>query len=555
MTELSPLILYGPLDNSQAGPVSVDQPVIMGRAASCDVSLDDLQISRCQSRFFRDMEGGLLVEDLGSKNGTYVNSCSITIARLREGDTVRLGDVRFKVVRRAILAGQEPAPRHSANLVKQVDTIPLPGLDSFAGFDGDSTNTASVDLFQSNSHRLTILFSLSRLLQEFREPDAMLNAVSDHLMILLEGDITAILMLDAHQELQPRAMRYRNVSDPRDFTLPPALVKQVIEDRCAVIVSEPQPRSSDAPSWRGPIIAVPIIIGHQVQGLLCVCQQHTRSYFSEADLDLLYVAASLLGPALRNVELAHQKAQHLAELESAHKQLIATQEKLIHTEKLAVLGQFASGILHEVQNHLSPLALADFIAHEYPEADDIQEMTELVIEARERIMELVNELRYFASGKAPELDLEVCDLSHIVRQVIRFTRHDARLQRVRVHIEDNGRIPVFVDNGRIRQVLINLVCNAADAIQGPNGRIAIKVLCEQEEAIVQIRDNGEGIPKAIQPMIFTPFFTTKGDGGLGLGLDICQRIAKEHQGRLTFTSVLGEGTVFRLSLPLHQEPG
>ncbi|MEL6181740.1 MAG: ATP-binding protein, partial [Myxococcota bacterium] len=491
---------------------------------------------------------GLRREDPGSKNGTYVNSCSVTIARLREGDTVRLGDVRFKAVRRSAI---ERSTSHiSQTVVKQVDTIHIPGFERALISDEESTNTASVDVFHGNSHHLAILFSLSRLLQEHQDPDAMLKAISEHLMMLLGGDSAAILMYNDAGELHQRAACYRT-HDAQTFVLSPSIVHQVLTERCAIIAPHIPPNGSEG--WEGPVLAVPIIIGLNIQGLLYVCQRQPRSKFSEADLDLLFIAASILGPALRNMELAQQRERHLAELEFAHDQLLATQERLIHTEKLALLGQFASGILHEVQNHLSPLALADFIAHEYPEAEDIQEMAELVIEARERIMELVSEMRYFASGQAPEPDLERRELGQLTDNVIRFSRHDARLQHVSITFDIREPALVLVDDGRIRQVLINLLCNAADAITGDEGQIDVSVVREDTHATLHIKDNGSGIPLPIQSRIFQPFFSTKGEGGLGLGLDICLRIVQEHGGTLTFVSTPGVGTTFKLSLPLHSE--
>jgi C4-dicarboxylate-specific signal transduction histidine kinase len=110
---------------------------------------------------------------------------------------------------------------------------------------------------------------------------------------------------------------------------------------------------------------------------------------------------------------------------------------------------------------------------------------------------------------------------------------------------------VYIDADRIRQVLINLIQNAADALaNSEEPKIAVRVYRKRKAACVAVIDNGTGIPDEIKTRIFDPLFTTKGENGLGLGLDICRRIVGDHDGELRCDSTLGEGTTFTIQLPL-----
>ena len=112
---------------------------------------------------------------------------------------------------------------------------------------------------------------------------------------------------------------------------------------------------------------------------------------------------------------------------------------------------------------------------------------------------------------------------------------------------------VMIDANRIRQVLINLVRNAADTVEGRDGKIVIRVRESDDQARIDVMDNGKGIAPEAADHIFEPFYSTKGDKGLGLGLDISRKIVKAHDGALTFNSEVGKGTTFRLALPLPPE--
>ncbi|MFQ5808313.1 MAG: ATP-binding protein, partial [Armatimonadota bacterium] len=109
-----------------------------------------------------------------------------------------------------------------------------------------------------------------------------------------------------------------------------------------------------------------------------------------------------------------------------------------------------------------------------------------------------------------------------------------------------------VHRDKIRQMLVNLVRNAAQATRPPDGEIRVSACEERGQAVVRVQDNGEGIPEEALPKIWDPFFTTRGRAGTGLGLDICRRIVAAHGGTVEVESEAGKGTTFTVKIPMRR---
>ena len=572
MTSSSTLIIRG-LNNDQKGMTyRVQKPLIVGRSRNCDIFIADVRASRQQARFFRDSEGGLLIEDLGSLNGTFLNGLQITRHQLAEGDVVRLGSTDFevqRVVTHSTVELVDPATPQETQIVKQVSTVALPSLGKMhtqeylkaLGIEEEGSVDASQQTvleLRRKTRNFATLFEISTVVQRYTDADEMLAAVIDILLKVPGGDVAYVVMLNDEKELIPRVYRDSQGSRNGHFLLSRTVSRYVLDEQCAVIAPDIRNdvRFSESQSVilgpSGSLLAVPIIIGKQSRGLIAICTEDVRRKPAESDLDFLCVAVSMLGPALHNIELTQLRERNLQELEAANKTILEAQEQLLRSEQMAAIGRLSSGVIHEVKNHLSPLMLADMVAEQYPDDEDIQEMTEMVIEARRRILALVNEIRMFARGDTRSYDMQPNALADVTERVVRFVRCDAKVRRTDLNYRCDQQPLVIMDSDRIRQVLINLIQNAADAVQETQEpKIIVRVYLEGPDACISVADNGTGIPADIRSRIFDPLFTTKGDNGLGLGLDICNRIVRAHHGTLTCQSQAGKGTRFVLRLPLN----
>ncbi len=238
---------------------------------------------------------------------------------------------------------------------------------------------------------------------------------------------------------------------------------------------------------------------------------------------------------------------------------IELQEQLRLSQQLAAVGELSAGIAHEIRNPLSAIntSVGMLQYHSDLPADD-QELLRIISEESQRLEKVVSEFIQFARPQKPMF--ERLSLSQLVSDIVRIFQQSAD-DSVRIIFEkkrDPG--PFWFDGNMIRQIVINLLKNALDAIAEtpqPTGKIHILLdrRCVDGKPFAEliVRDNGPGIPQEKQGQIFQPFFSTKSDG-LGMGLSISRKIVEQHGGRLYLEPDAANGTSFHLLLPLKKRP-
>ena len=253
------------------------------------------------------------------------------------------------------------------------------------------------------------------------------------------------------------------------------------------------------------------------------------------------------------------------ELGRTNQKLRETQAHLIHSEKMAGLGQLVAGIAHEINNPLAFVINNIFIVQEALEKlaaqgaelpagapERVGKMRTRIGDAHAgatRVKELVSKLRTFS--RLDEGTIKTINIHESIESVLLFLRHK---MEGRIEVERNyGEVEMLTClAGELNQVLMNIVANAIDAIDAKDGpgRITIATKQLNGDFVIRIRDTGGGIPEEIRNRIFEPFFTTKPIGqGTGLGLAISYGIMKAHHGSMEFASKTGEGTEFTLKIP------
>jgi len=261
----------------------------------------------------------------------------------------------------------------------------------------------------------------------------------------------------------------------------------------------------------------------------------------------------------KNQELTTQLQEKYQELEEAYnklsdayRQLKDTQDQLIRAEKLSLIGQLSSGIAHEVKNQLNMIGFAELIREAHPEDATIQKYTDYILRAGANIYNLVDEMRRFAKQEQPHYEIKLTSVIDALERLLHFIRFD-HLFKSRKIIKEFENIPLIpLNEEKFGQVMINLLRNAAQATQEYHGEIILRVLSHLNHVQIDVEDNGCGISEGDLEKIWEPFFTTKGDDGTGLGLDICRRIVEEHHGTLTCRSELHRGSTFTIHLPIPQ---
>jgi two-component system NtrC family sensor kinase len=244
------------------------------------------------------------------------------------------------------------------------------------------------------------------------------------------------------------------------------------------------------------------------------------------------------------------------ELRKAHDKLKQMQQNLVHSEKLAALGQFSSSIAHEVKNPLAIiLSGLEFLEMKLnSDNTDVSIAIGKIKEATLRADRVLKNILKFS--KPSDLQIEKVMSEDLVKDALSFFEYKAPLRNINIKTQFAERpIYVEVDKLQIQQVLFNLLMNSVEAMP-KGGEIQIKIynsVFDKDESfcVIEIMDTGEGIPESDLPSIFESFFTTKGNGdGTGLGLSISKMIIDDHGGDLIIDSEFGKGTCVKVILPV-----
>ena len=222
------------------------------------------------------------------------------------------------------------------------------------------------------------------------------------------------------------------------------------------------------------------------------------------------------------------------------------EERLAQQAALARVGQMAAVVAHEVRNPLAGVkgAIQILMSRRPPGDGELPVMRDIVARI-DALSELINDLMVFARPRPPRLS--VVELHAIVTDAITIVRRDPAAAGVEFVIEGED-ASVTADGELVRATLLNLVLNAVQAMAG-RGRVVITTRRDGEQAVLQVRDTGPGIPAEIREQVFEPFFTTKARGG-GLGLPIARRTAELHGGSLALDCPPAGGTIVTLTLPV-----
>jgi two-component system NtrC family sensor kinase len=228
--------------------------------------------------------------------------------------------------------------------------------------------------------------------------------------------------------------------------------------------------------------------------------------------------------------------------------------QLLQAEKMAALGQTVSGVAHELNNPLATILSWGERLSQRSLDDPVRRGLETILSEAERAARIVRNLLTFARKR--QTTRAMVDLNQIVRETLALRAYEQRVTNITVIDALAAGLPqVFADGHQVQQVLLNLMINAEQAMLTANGRGTLVVRtwhdAGHESVILEINDDGPGIPEELQPKIFDPFFTTKEVGkGTGLGLTVAYAIVQEHGGRLRLESRPNSGASFYVELPI-----
>lgn len=220
------------------------------------------------------------------------------------------------------------------------------------------------------------------------------------------------------------------------------------------------------------------------------------------------------------------------------------EEMLIRSEKMSVAGQLAAGVAHEIRNPLT--SLKGFIQLLQAGIERKEAYYSIMVDEIEKIDTITSELLFISKPMTDNKKLEA--ITPMIREVVTLLNTQAKRKNIEIEVIVRKELAILCDRSQIKQVFINLIKNAIEAMS-EDGSIIIEVLSIKEHCHIKIIDQGPGIPSHLIHKINEPFFTTKKDG-TGLGLMISNKIIKNHKGTIDIQTVKGNGSVFSICLPL-----
>ncbi|MFN0250117.1 MAG: ATP-binding protein [Kofleriaceae bacterium] len=491
--------------------------VILGRADTSTYVVADPLVSKQHAEVRRGADGRYYVRDLGATHGTYVNGARVTEVMLSHGDEVIMGATRLRFEDLASPSTVEVVVTNETHVVEHRMALEEP-----------------VDI--RDYARLQIAFEIGQLLAARHDIDGMLRVVVERALALVPAERAAILVREASGKLVARAALHRERRGDV-VNVPRSILDEVVGKRVGIVSSDAsvdarfRHATSVVSGGVRAALAVPMIHDQDLVGVMYL-DARQAGVFGERDLEVLAMVAG-------QTALAVNTARFRASVEQQ--------------ERVAAVAQVAAGIAHDFANLLTMmLSAAELIAADKTIGESHRENARLIETSVMHATRLTRKLGTLTRGGPVEP--RSVDLAHFLGESAELLRGLLGV-RVQLVIDTPKRpIRVMADPTELEQIILNLIFNARDAIDGA-GTVSLvlsRALVDgRDHAVLTVEDTGAGIPPHVLERIFEPLFTTKPIGrGTGMGLAVVHRLVREARGRIAASSTVGKGTTFRIEWPM-----
>ncbi len=533
------LVLQGP-DKGQRFRLAEGESLLIGRASRL-TPLTDYTVSRKHAEI-RQKGRGWELADLRSANGTYLNEKRLERpTRLQDGDQIRVGGTLFAwdaSEGRTIASGQT--------------TISAGKVDLDAGGRGDEP--AIIGSVASGDDSMILASpAAAEAVRSWRVISALLDAVGS----ALSPSQLAERVLDVVFDEVPADRGFILLKDEKtgryetevvrspDETIEKMkasrkVVDHVIAKREGVLCSNAlsdERFSSDDEGIQAiglkSVICVPMSAHEEAIGVIYVDCAMSKHIYSEEQLRLVAAIGQMAGLAIEDARLVNER---------------------VRTERLAAAGETVAALSHYIKNVLQGLKGGSDVVEmglRMTKMETIEQGWEIVRRNLENIYALTMNMLAFAKQREPRR--EPVQLSAVIDDILKLVRHRAQEKGVALQSDIEHDLPAApIDKHGFEQVAMNIITNAIDAVPRLTGVVNVRLSHDprRDAVMFTVGDNGPGIPKEMRDRIFDAFYSTKGHGGTGLGLAVAKKVVDEHGGLIEVTSVLNEGTLIRVSLPL-----
>jgi len=458
--------------------------------------------------------------------------------------------------------------------VAEPQRVPALGHVSEIGQLTDAFQQMLGDL-RASTHRLEDLVFKLGTLNELVEMSARTPAIEDLLPSFLQTTMRAVhayggaIMLFDSQQGGLRTAASRGLpagsGNGTEGFLGEGIAAKVAESGDAVVVDSIEKdarftRGLDRALTAGSFLCMPLRAGDRIIGVIDLVRRHDGDDasavphpFSPSDLQFLSTLLTYIAYAVDNARLLDDAQQAARQRQRVLDDLRATQAQLVRGETLSAIGKLASGMAHHLNNLLAVVLgrLETLLARE-PDPES-RRYIEIIQRAAQDGAEVVRRVQRFSRVQPMSRAIPV-DLNQLAQEVLELARprwhSEAQLRQIRIDTELNlGSIkPVAGEIAPLREVLMNLVLNAIDAMPG-GGQLTVRTWSSGQEVHCAVADTGSGMTEEVRRRAFEPFFTTKGPKSTGLGLSVTYGIVQRHNGKIEIDTGVGRGTAVHITLP------
>lgn len=551
---LTLLVLQGP-DKGRRFELP-DAPALIGRD-SRQLPLSDNTVSRRHAELLPQEDGSWLVQDLGSANGTWVNG-----NRVASRIVVRIGD-QVRVGRSLMVFGVQPGVSRTSS-----KNVALSGEE--AGMDSaimasipssdDSMVLAVPEPAAAAMGNLKLLYQFGVALGSSFSVDQVLEVVMDLIFEHVKADRGIILFLDPRtHELTPKVVRTRDEA-PKEASgnaeknaqtekihASRTIINHVLNTGEGVLSTNAMAdqRFSKGKSVHNlgirSALCVPLKArnltdkgGETIIGVIYIDSSVRNYTYSPEQLRLLTAIGLQAGMAIQNAELYTSQLQ---------------------AERLAAVGETTAALSHSIKNILQALQGGADVVEMGLRGNNLLQAAKgwrIVHRNLDKIYHLTMNLLAFSKDREPQL--EMMNPKKLVDECLELIAQPANEKGVMVVNEMEPGLPAIpIDPAGMHQVLMNLLSNALDAVPTGTGLIRVEARYDEpnRQSVIEVIDNGTGIPASMKKHMFELFHSTKGNRGTGIGLAVAKKIVEEHEGQISVHSAPDTGTVFTIRLPVY----
>jgi two-component system NtrC family sensor kinase len=531
-------ILQGP-DRGKRFSLPDGQPQLIGRSSEA-LPLSDRSVSRRHAELTPD-DGRWFLRDLTSANGTFVNGQRLGAQRveLRPGDQIRCGSTLL-----VFASGAAEADKPSPVRLMEPEAFDLT-VEGRVNPSDESMVLGEPDPVRAAMDHLRVIYDLTALTSATVDRDQLLSRVMDLIFEEFKPDRGFILLRPADGKpdgpLDPAVVRYKvrpRTVDEGHIPVSRTIISHVIGAGEGILstnaMNDTRFRSGDSVHNYGirSAICVPVRTAQQILGVIHIDSSIANFTFTQSQLRLMNAIGQHAGLVLES------------------SRLVGT---LMHTERLATMGQVVASLAHSIKNILQAMrggADAVELALNRGDLKLAREGWPILSRNLQRIYSLT--LNLLAYSKHRELDIELAHVRPLIDEVAALIGPQCDRKRVGLIVDVAEDVPpVPMDVNAMHQAMMNLLSNAVDAAPDKTGVITIRATYDSKTRLARLSvvDNGPGVDPSRQEEIFEPFTSSKGQRGTGLGLAVTRKIAAEHNGRVELESDLGKGAAFTIVLP------